>query len=144
MGCCNDDGNFDPVPAGSSILVWGNENVGAAADDRYLSSGSNFGIASLTDTLQYIAPSNVTLRDLFVRHNSAAGNGNDVIYTVFVNGVATALLVPLATGAVGDASNVVDTAAVLQGDRISIQASKAAGVGGGQIDTQVSLKAEAA
>lgn len=125
---------------GGAVLTWGNETIASAADARYLSPGHDMGTASLVNDAQIPAPRAGTLRNLFARHNSAAGNGNAVVYTVFVNGVATALTVSLATGAVGQASDLVNTIAVVQGARISLQASKAVPIGGGNIDVQVSVE----
>ena len=81
------------------------------------------------------------LKNFFVRHNAANGNGNSVVYTVLVNGVATAITVTLASGAVGQASDTVHTVVIAQGDRISIRATKAATIaGGGNVDVQTSLE----
>ena len=81
-----------------------------------------------------------TLRRFFVRHNTATGNGNNVVYTVMVNGVATAITVTLATGAIGQASDLVNTVAVAQGDRVSIRATKAVTIANGAINVQTSLE----
>ena len=75
-----------------------------------------------------------------MRHNSTSGNGTSVLYTVLKNGVATAITVTLATGAVGQASDTVHTVAVAQGDRVSISAVKAASIGSGDVAVQASLE----
>jgi hypothetical protein len=130
-----------PGPSGESIglLFWGNDTITAAADMRYLSPGSD-GTASLTNVEQIPLPRAGTLRRLFARHNSAGGNGNSVVYTVLVNGVATVLTVTLATGAIGQASDLVNTVAVAQGDRISLRASKAGVIAGGDINVQATVE----
>jgi len=64
-----------------------------------------------------------------------------VVYTVFVNGIATALTVTLATGAVGQTSDLVNGVTITQGSRISIQAVKALAIGSGMIDVEASLEA---
>jgi hypothetical protein len=70
-----------------------------------------------------IAPRAGTLRNLFVRHNTPGGNGGVIVYTVRVNGVDTPITVSLAsTGLV--ASDLVNVAAVAQGDEISIKFTK--------------------
>jgi hypothetical protein len=63
----------------------------------------------------------------------AVGNGNSVVYTVRINGVNTALTVTLATNVVVQASDLTHTAAVAQGDLITLQAVKAASIGNGAI-----------
>jgi hypothetical protein len=80
------------------------------------------------------------LRNLFVRHNRAVGNGNSVVYTVMLNGVATLLTVTLATGAAGQVSDLVNTVVVAQGDRLGFQLSKAAALGNGGLDVQADME----
>jgi hypothetical protein len=121
------------------VLTWGNDTLLAAADTRFLTPGRG-GTAVTIDINQIPAPRAGVLKNFFVRHNSAGGNGNSVVYTVFVNGVATAITVTLVTGAVGQASDTVNTVVVAQGDRISIQATKAVGIGDGTIDVQSGLE----
>jgi hypothetical protein len=130
-----------PGPQGESIglLFWGNDTVAAAADTRYLSPGRD-GTAPLVDFAQMPLPRAGTLRRLFVRHNAAGGNGNAVVYTVLVNGIATALTVTLATGAVGQVSDLINAVAGAQGDRVSLRASKAAVIAGGNIDVQATVE----
>lgn len=132
-----------PGPAGpagaGAVLFWGVDNVGAAASTRFLPPGRANGIATTTDVYQEAMPRAGTLRNLFARHNSAGGAGPAVTYTVRVNGVATAIAVALATGAVGQAGNLVNTVAVAQGDRVSVSAAHAL-IGGGNIDVQVTLE----
>jgi hypothetical protein len=75
------------------------------------------------------APRDGTLTDLHVRHNGSGGNGNDVTYTVQVDDVDTGLTLALASGAVGQASDVVNSVAVTKGQRVDIIVEKAASVG---------------
>jgi hypothetical protein len=74
---------------------------------------------------------------MFARHNSAAG-ASIVTYTILVNGVATALVVALSAAAVGQASNLVNTVAVVQGDRVSLRAANGNPAAG--VDSQVTLE----
>jgi hypothetical protein len=79
-----------------------------------------------------------TVRNLFVRHNDSSGNGQPVVYTLWKNGVATALAVSLATGAIGQNSNLVNSVVCAQGDRLRVVASKAANIAAsGDVDLQV-------
>lgn len=96
----------------------------------------------LDDEGQIPLPRGGTLRNFFVRHNAAVGNGTAVTYTVLKNGVATAIAVSLATGAIAQASDLVDTVAVVAGDRVSISADKPAalGAGGGDLEVEASLE----
>jgi hypothetical protein len=62
---------------------------------------------------------------MFGQHNIAGGSGPVATYTLLVNGVATALAVSVPTGAVGQASNLVDTVVVAQGDLLSLTVDSA-------------------
>ena len=74
-----------------------------------------------------------------VRHNSGVGNGNAVIYTLYVNGVTTPLVATLVTGAVGDASNATSVA-VASGSLINVFASKAVAIVAGGVSVMVSIE----
>lgn len=130
-----------PTDSDSTVLTWGNANVGAAADTRFLSPGrDNSAVALVVDVTQIPAPRAGTLRRLYVRHNTAGGNGNSVVYTVLINGAATGITVTIPSGAVGQVADLVNTAAVVAGDRISLQLAKALGLAGGGVDAQASLE----
>ncbi len=131
----------------SALLQWGNDSVAAAADTRALAPGFSRNIADTIGGLPgggteglYRASRAGTLRNMRVRHNSNVGNGNDVVYTVFVAGVATAITATLASGAIGDASDLVNTAAVAAGDLIQVRASKALSIGAGGVSVMVDLE----
>jgi hypothetical protein len=63
-----------------------------------------------------------------VHCGAATGNGNTAVYTLFLNGVATALTVTLASN-VTDGSDLVHTVAVAAGDLLSLEVTKAASLG---------------
>jgi hypothetical protein len=133
------------IPGGGAtlgaILFWGVDTIGAAADSRFLPPGHDNGLAVTTNIYRMVMPRAAVLRNLFVRHNSAGGNGNGVTYTVLVNGVATALTVTLATGAVGQAGDTTHSVAVVQGDTISLRATKALVIAAGNLDLMATLEA---
>jgi hypothetical protein len=134
-------GGGGAVGTDRSMLAWGNRNIGAAADARFLVPGrDNPSIATTVDVMQWPLVEAGHLMKLFVRHNSANGNGNDVVYTVLLNGAPTAITATLASGAVGQVSDLVNTGVAAQGDRVSLRATKAAGIGSGQLDVQASLE----
>jgi hypothetical protein len=122
-----------------SVSMWGNGSVAATTTTRFLSAGFDSALASTTEIPVPIATAGV-LRNLYVRHNVAVGNGNAIVYTVMVNGVATALTLSLVTGAVGQASDLANTVAVVAGDRVSIRVTKAASVGTAQTDVTASFE----
>jgi len=130
-----------PGPAGQgAILVFGVDNIAAAPDTRYIPPGHEFGTAPTTDTLSIPCPRAGTLRNLFVRHHTANGNGNPVVYTLWVNNVPTAITVSLVTGAIITGSDVANSIAVNQGDRIKLVATKAAAIGSGNINIQAAAE----
>jgi hypothetical protein len=81
-----------------------------------------------------------TFQNLEARHNTANGNGNPVVYTLWVNGAPTALTVSLATGAIGGAQDVAHAVVVVRGDLIEVVASKAVSIGSGILDCMVSVE----
>jgi hypothetical protein len=108
-------------------LSWGNSSVSATTTTRFLSPWYTDALAP-TSVIQYRAPSAGTLKNLRVRHNVIAGNGNAIVYTIRINGVASTLLVSMASTA-SDGSDLVNTIAVAAGDLIDLQITKAASVG---------------
>jgi hypothetical protein len=130
-------------PAGTSaILGFGDNSISAGADTRFLDqwNGGNAAVAPTTESTPIVAPRAGTLRNLFVRHAAAAGNGNSVVYTVRINGVDTLLTCTLATGAVGQAFDTLHTPVVAVGDRITLKAVKAISPGGGSIMVSATME----
>lgn len=115
-----------PVPGTGSIIAWGNQSVGGPDSLRYMDPwGAQNQIAGTdgTTNARTVAPRAGTISNLFVRHANPQGNGNDITYTVRINGVLSALAVTLASDA-SQASNLVDSVAVAQGDNVDIEVSK--------------------
>ncbi len=79
------------------------------------------------------------IRNLGIRHTTVNGNGNTVVYAVLVNGVLSGLSVTLATGAIGQAFDLVNTAVVAAGARLSLRAVKALTIGN-NVAVQASLE----
>lgn len=145
FACC--DGAGSGTLGQGSVLVWGNDNVAAAADSRSLNFGSERNTASIVGSQPgggtesaWRAPRPGLVRNMRVRHNAAVGNGNSVVYTLTLNGVATALTASLASGALGDATDLVNVVIVLTGDLATMVASKALGLGAGGVSATVSTE----
>jgi hypothetical protein len=129
------------ISGDSALLFFGAATIAAAADTRFIPPGRiDSGVAATVDVYQLPVPRAGTVKSLVVRHNSPPGNGNPVVYTVMKNGVATLLTATLATGAVGQASDLVNTVAVVLGDRISLRATKALGIGASGVDVDASVE----
>lgn len=124
----------------ASLLFYGTNDIGSSAGTRFLTPGfANSGIAPVS-AVDLVAPRAGTLKNLFARSSSVSGNGNPVVYAVMVNGVVTAMTVSLPTGAMGTASDLLNTVAVAQGDRVSIRAVKALNIALGIIDVTITLE----
>jgi hypothetical protein len=65
------------------------------------------------------------LKTLYVTHGATAG-ADTLVYTVMVNGVASALTASLSSGSNGPASNLVTTVAVAAGDKLTLRVTGAA------------------
>jgi hypothetical protein len=120
------------------VLLWGDSSVSATTTTRYLTPGYADGTAS-TAPIQFRVLSAGTLRRLRVRHNSTAGNGNAIVYTVRVNGVASAVTVSLASTS-SDGSDLSNTVAVAAGDLVDIEITKASSVGTSPSEVMASLE----
>lgn len=108
-------------------IIFGADSVGATTTTRYLYAGNAEGLAEVAPSFFTITQAGV-IRNLFVRHDDPAGNGNPIVYRVRINTVATLLLVVLAsTGTIG--SNTIDFIPVSAGDIVDVQVVKALGVG---------------
>lgn len=107
-------------PAGST-LTWGAGNLSNTVDTRVVPPGYDEAGILNTDTPRgFAAPRAGTIRNLFVRHQTTNGNGLSITYTLRVNGVLTTLTTSLATAAVGQASDVVHSVAIAQGDLVEL------------------------
>lgn len=132
----------------STVLFWGNSDIGAVADTRFLTPGrSQTGFAPVGDLAPIQLPFTTgalgqsRVRNLFVRHSGVGGNGNPVAYTVMVNGIATAITVTLPTGlGFPQGQDIVNTVLINQADRVSIRAVKALNIASGGIEVEASLE----
>lgn len=109
--------------AASCLLIFGASALSATTTTRFLFPTYEDALAP-TAAIQYRVSRAGTLRNLRVRHNTTAGNGNAIIYTLRVNGVASLLTVSLASTA-ADASDLVNTVVVAAGDLVDVRATKA-------------------
>lgn len=129
-------------PLLSTVLLWGNDSVAAAADTRFLAPGFVNQVAQATPIASFRAPRAGTLRAFRVRHNSAVGNGNNVVYDVRINTAAQGLGLTLASGAIGDASDLVTSIAVPIGALLEVTATKPLGIGAGGVDVMFACSFE--
>jgi hypothetical protein len=132
---------FEATVAGADAtgsFIWGADNVTGTTATRYLFPGYSDSLAQ-TVPVQFRVPRAGTLRNLRVRHNTGAGNGNNIVYTLRVNGVASTLTVTLASTA-NDGSDLVNTVGVSAGDLVDIRVTKASSVGSSPQDITASVE----
>jgi len=118
-------GQTGAIGGGAAILTWAAIEVVRAPQTRYFFAP---GFAENTSTdrpLPIIIPFDGTLRGLFARHGAIDTDGNPVTYTVLVNGVATSLVVAVATDVLGATGRNVDVSvSVAAGDLVLLAAQK--------------------
>ena len=124
--------------ASKAPLLWGNESVQSSTTTRWMSPGYDRNIAKTT-TIEFEIPFAGTLHNLRIRHNTTAGNGNAIVYTLFVNGSSTALTVSLAS-TISSGTDVTNNVSVSAGDRISLQVTKASSIAGSPTDILASCE----
>lgn len=128
------------TPVTSAVLAWGDNSISATSGTRYLTPWVGTGTAQTT-SLALPMPCAGTVRNLQVLHNTPAGNGNTVVYTVQKNGVDTALTATLAsTGSAAQDVVAAHAVTVARGDKISLKAAKALALGASPADVLVTLE----
>lgn len=131
-----DDITVAVVPPKTPI-TWGNSGVSSTTTTRYLTPWYEDVVAPTT-VIQWRVPFAGAISLMRVRQ-TGAGNGNAIVYTLRVGGVASTLTVSLAsTGA--DGSDLVHSVAVAAGDLVDIEVTKAASVGTSPSDITVSVQ----
>jgi hypothetical protein len=133
-----DKTKLDGLDAPKSMLLWGSGSIAATTTTRYLHPGYEEAAAP-TYVIQFRIPMAGTLKNLYVRHTAGAGNGLNVVYTVRKNGVATTLVVTLASTA-NDGNDLTHTVAVAQGDLLDIEVTKAASISATPTDIIATLE----
>lgn len=134
----NGSNQLEVLSAGSAQLHWGSGNVGSSTTDRFMFPNYGDGIAQTT-TIQIRMSRAGTLKNLRVRHEIPAGNGNNIVYTVRKNGTPQSLAATLASTA-SDGADLVNTVTVAAADLIDIIVTKATSVAGSPRDITGTLE----
>jgi hypothetical protein len=125
---------------GSSIIAFGADQITASTTPRFLYPWYSNDVAQtsvLTMTIPTVGGG--TLRNMRVRQENPAGNGNPIVYTLRVNGVASLLTVSILSTA-QDGSDLVNTVAVVAGDEIDLRVTKAAVIAASPMDILVTME----
>lgn len=119
--------NWVALKGGPALLEWGDGNIQTTTTDRFLTPGYDAGSAP-TVAIQKTMTRRGFLEQLRIKCRVANGNGNNVAYTIQVNGLDTPLAVTLASN-VQSGSNTTSRVQVSAGDFVTLKVSKAAGIG---------------
>ena len=130
---------WEPQSYTVGFFAFGASGVATTTTTRYLWPWHEDSTAP-TSAIQFRVPRACTLRNFRVRHNTGAGNGNNVVYTVRKNGVATSLVATLASTA-NDGSDLTNSVAFAAGDLIDIEVTKATSIGTTPSDITATLEA---
>lgn len=107
---------------------WGNSGVNSGNNQRFMTPGIDFNDGAGTNEGNLVLP--ITRDGYFqrmrVRHNDPNGNGNNIVYTLRVNGSNSALSVTLASDSTVSSNNGTRVA-VSTGDTVSIGVTKPQG-----------------
>lgn len=122
----------------SAQLSWGNDSVAATTTTRYLTPCYEAETAR-TGPVQFKVTRAGTLKNMRVHANTTAGNGNAIVYTLRVNGVASTLTVSLAS-TTADGSDLTHSVVVAAGDSVDIEVTKAASVATSPSDITVTME----
>lgn len=118
------------IPNTSAVIGFGANSVTNSTTTRYLCPWFEDAIAETAGATnaRITVPRAGTLRNMYIRHGNPLGNGNDIVYTLRVNAVASLLTATLASTG-GTVSDLVNTVAVVAGDTIDVEVTKALGIG---------------
>lgn len=121
-----------------SFLVFGNTSVSATTTTRHMDP-FNVSTSAPTAIMNIVIPFDATIKNMHVYHNNPAGNGNNIVYTLLKNAIATSLTVtiPSTTQTVSNTTNFVSVNA---GDRLALQVTKALGIGSSPNDIYVTME----
>jgi hypothetical protein len=121
-----------------AIQTWGDASIASTTATRYLTPGYDSGTAP-TSPVSYRVPRGGVMQNLYIQCGTANGNGNNVVYSVRVNSIASALSLTLASNIV-TGSNQTNRVSVNKGDLIDIVVTKAASIGTSPSDVMASLE----
>lgn len=123
---------WGPVPSHSSVLFWGNNRIGSSTTTRYLNPSATRNLAG-TSAIQYVIPRSGIIQNMSVVHNSPAGNGNNIVYTLRVNSVSTPLSVSISSTGILS-SDTLNTVVVDEGDLLDVEVTKISPIGSSPSD----------
>jgi hypothetical protein len=129
---------IETATSGKPLLIFGNNGIFNTTATRYLYAGASDSLAP-TSIINMVIPFSGTIKNMHVYHNTPAGNGSNIVYTLVKNGTPASLTVtiPSTTQTASDTSNSVS---VVAGDRLAVQVTKAVGIGVSPSDIIVTME----
>ena len=127
-----------PTTPASGNELWGNSSIGTSTTSRYLTPGFTDNMAP-TYAIQFRVAKAGTIKNLYVRQNTAGTGAVNVTYTVRKNGTNQALTVTLLATA-NDANDTTHTFAVAAGDLLDILVAKAGTLGSSPQDITATVE----
>ena len=122
---------------GQAYFTWGNGDLGTTVTPRYLAPGFDPGLAQTTP-LVFVVPTAKTIHKLNVLQ-PIAGVGGDVVYTLYVNGVASVLTATLLASA-ASGSDLVNNVAAPAGATLALVVTKAGAITTSPGNVEVSVE----
>jgi hypothetical protein len=124
--------------AGNDTILFGADALTATTTTRYLYPGYSNSLAQVTP-VQYRVPRSGVIRNMRVRQNTTAGNGNTIVYTFRKNAAAQTLTATLASTAT-DGSDLINSFPVAAGDLLDVAVTKALNIAGSPTDIVVTAE----
>jgi len=127
-------------------ITFGNNSIRGTTADRWLapSAPPNWGTAT-TVINEAIADDDIDIYSMSVIHGNPSGNGNDVVYTLQVEGIDSALSVTIPSTTETASSAILSTPiSISRGEKYSLKVTKALSIGGSPNYNQCTLTARKA
>lgn len=112
----------------NSTITWGGKDMNTSPTTNYLLPG-NQNRSAQTSVKQVPIQRGGFLKGFSMRHTTAPGNSNLVVYTVQVNAVDTAITVSIAADSTTKVTDSTNGVFVVEGDLISVKVTKALAIG---------------
>ena len=135
-GCATSVGGSPRVPPTPpmedemAIVGFGNNSIGTASGIRWMEPWYSDSLAPSPPppSAKITMVASGTIDRLYIDHANPGGNGNNIVYTLYVNTAPVALVVTAASTSTGG-SDLANSVAVVPGDEVELQISKAASIG---------------
>lgn len=140
-GECDDSGGGGGPTTACAPLAFGDQTIAAGSGTRYLHPPGGWNTTADTNNVCQIMQGAGSITRLQIKIRLGAGNGEDVVYTVLLNGAPTGLTLTVPSTSAGT-FDVSGSVPYVDADEISVEVSKALSVGSSPQDVQAFLQVE--